>query len=79
MTWNYRYRLTSYLRSSLWIVPIAALIIEQVSAGIIHALDARLGWDGGGLGLEGARALANTVLTFVVLLKVLSANSSLSD
>ncbi|HEY5895135.1 MAG TPA: DUF2254 domain-containing protein [Chthoniobacterales bacterium] len=64
MIWKQRYRLTSYLRSSLWIIPIGAAIIEQVSAGIIHTLDARLGWAGIGLGLDGAKALANAVLTF---------------
>ncbi len=66
MTWSYRYRAASYLRSSLWIIPIGAIVLEQVFAAIIHALDSRLGWAGAGFGVEGARAVANAVVTLAL-------------
>ena len=44
MTWNRWYALRSYLKSSLWIVPFIALLLEQVIFRIVYALDARLTW-----------------------------------
>ena len=64
MTWSQRYRIKSYLRSSLWIIPVAAVVIEQIFAAIVHAVDARLGWEGLGLGIEGAKVVCNAVVTF---------------
>ncbi|MES2919996.1 MAG: DUF2254 domain-containing protein [Verrucomicrobiota bacterium] len=64
MNWKSRYRLRSYLRSSLWIIPVCAVVLEQIFAAIIHALDARLGWGGMGWGLEGTKVVCNTVITF---------------
>jgi uncharacterized membrane protein len=64
MTWNRRSRIRSYLQSSLWIIPVAAVGVEQIFAALIHALDARLGWDGLGLGIEGAKVVCNAVITF---------------
>jgi uncharacterized membrane protein len=66
MNWKDRYRLASYLRSSLWIVPIGALILERIFAEILYVLEPRLRWNGLGLGLEGARALANAVVTMTL-------------
>jgi uncharacterized membrane protein len=66
MNWNTRNRVTSYLRSSLWIIPIAALIIEQIAAAIIRGLDARLGLEVAGLGVDGAKALCGAVITFAL-------------
>ncbi len=64
MTWKQRYRVASYLRSSLWIVAVAAVVLEQIFAALVRALDARLDWDALGLGVDGAKALCNTVITF---------------
>lgn len=64
MTWSRRYRLRSYLRSSLWIIPIVAVVLEQIAAVLIYALEARTGWAGLGLGLEGAKAMFSAVITF---------------
>ena len=64
MTWKQRYRVASYLRSSLWIVAVAAVVLEQIFAALVRAIDARLDWDALGLGVDGAKALCNTVITF---------------
>jgi len=58
VTWKQRYRLKSYLRSSLWIVPVAAGLAERVFRIIVEALEGWVSWLGYGLGLEGAKALA---------------------
>ena len=46
MNWTSRKRLASYLRSSLRIIPVVAGVIQQISAAIVFAIDARLGWVG---------------------------------
>lgn len=63
MNWKERYRIASYLRSSLWIIPIGAVVLEQIFARVIHALDSQLGWNGLGFSLEGAKVINNTVIT----------------
>jgi len=42
MNWNRRSRLISYLRSSLWIVPVAAGLAERMFRIIVGALDVRI-------------------------------------
>ena len=64
MTWKQRYRLKSYLRSSLWVIPLAAGFFVQIFAAIVYALDVRLAWNGAGFGLDGAKALCGAVITF---------------
>ena len=64
MTWKQRYRVKSYLRSSLWIISVAAVVLEQIFAALVIALDARLHWSGLGFGLEGAKVVCNAVVTF---------------
>jgi hypothetical protein len=44
MDWKRGNQLSSYLRSSLWIVPIGAVILEQTFSLPVRMLDARLGW-----------------------------------
>jgi len=66
MNWNIRNRVTSYLRSSLWIIPIVAVIMEQIVAAIIRGLDARLDLQGAKLGVDGAKALCGAVITFAL-------------
>jgi uncharacterized membrane protein len=48
----------------LWIVPVAALVLQLIVADAIHKLDAHLQLEGLGFGLEGAKALCNSVITF---------------
>jgi len=77
MTWNHRYRLASYIRASLWIIPIAAIIVEQVVWKLVKEIDIRLGWNGLGLGVEGAKGLFGTVITLSLSFTVFAFGSLL--
>ena len=77
MDWKRGNQLSSYLRSSLWIVPIGAVILEQIFALLVRVLDARLGWSWLGLGVEGARALCNAVVTLTLTFTVFTFGSLL--
>ena len=68
MTWNRRYRVKSYIQSALWIVPLVALLLEQVLAALVHAVDTRLAWKGLGLGVTGAQPLFNAIVTLTLSL-----------
>src|ERR1051325_7056342 len=63
MDWKLRHRIASYLRSSLWIVPVGALVLEQVFMAILISLDQKLGWSGLKLGVDGARGMVNAIIT----------------
>src|SRR6478672_10125207 len=63
MTWNRRYQLKSYLRSALWIIPLVAVPMEQVAWVLARTLDTRFGWKGLALGVTGAQAMFNAVVT----------------
>jgi len=77
MNWKQRYRIKSYLRSSLWIVPVAAGLAERVFRLIVEALEGPLGWAGHGLGLEGAKALTSAVITLTLSFVVFTFGSLL--
>ena len=66
MTWNRRYQVKSYLRSSLWVIPLVALPLEQVVWALARALDTRLAWRGLGLGVSGAREMFGAVITLTL-------------
>jgi uncharacterized membrane protein len=44
MTWNQRHALRNYLRSSLWILPLIALLLEQLALRAAFAIDVRTNW-----------------------------------
>jgi uncharacterized membrane protein len=44
MGWNTRYAMASYLRSSLWIVPLIALVLEQVAIRVAFVIGPSLQW-----------------------------------
>src|SRR5947209_8390232 len=77
MTWNHRKRIRSYLRSSLRVVPVAAVIIEQIFAAFVHALDERVDWACLNLGVEGAKALDGAMITFTLSFLVFTFGSLL--
>ncbi len=77
MTWKQRYRVASYLRSSLWIVPVFAGLAERVFRLIVEALEGRFGWVVYKLGLEGAKALAGAVITLTLSFVVFTFGSLL--
>ena len=77
MNWKHRDSISSYLNSSLWIIPIGALILEEIATPVVRLLDAKLAWSGAGLGVEGARALCNAVVTLALSFTVLTFGSLL--
>jgi uncharacterized membrane protein len=44
MTWNRWYAIRSYIRSSLWVVPFIAVLLEQIALHVAIAVDSRLNW-----------------------------------
>src|SRR6478736_225548 len=77
MTWKQSYRIKSYLRSSLWIVPVLAGTAERLFRIIVEEIEWRVDWLGGGLGLEGAKALASAVVTLTLSFVVFTFGSLL--
>ena len=70
MNWNQLYGLSSYLKSSLWVVPFIAIPFNLVATRILHWLDAWLGWTLMGFAVPGAQAVLQAIvsatLAFVV-------------
>ena len=66
MTWNFRYQVKSYIRSALWVIPLFALLLEQVAGALAEALDTRLAWKGLEFGVTGAQALLNAITTLTL-------------
>ena len=61
--WHPLQRYRRYRRQALWIVPFSAIILEQISYRVVHALDDWLGWQLHGFSAAGAQALLETVIT----------------
>jgi len=88
ISWAFRKRVHSFLRSSLWVVPAFSTLAAFLSVPLLRALDRSLGFQFLRYSPEGARALASIVsaamLSFIVLffsvllLTVQIASSSLS-
>src|SRR5215468_9123860 len=71
MLWNQWYSLKSYVRSSLWIVPFAAVLLYMVTIRVVGAIDAGLNWQPDWfLGEAGPRVVVGTIinlsLTFLI-------------
>jgi len=77
LTWGRLYRMTSYLKSALWTVPLVAIVLEQMLAPLLRTLDAWLHWRLGGLDLAGATALYQTVITMTLSFLVFTFGSLL--
>ena len=77
LTWGVVYRATSYLRSALWTVPIIAIVLVVLIAPVLRLLDDWLHWNVSGLGLAGAQALYQTVITLTLSFLVFTFGSLL--
>jgi uncharacterized membrane protein len=77
LVWNNIYRTTSYLRSSLWIVPIISIFLVLAIAPVLRVLDAWLSWRILGLTTTGAQSLYQTVITFTLSFLVFTFSSLL--
>ncbi len=88
MTWLQRYRLRTFVRSSVWIVPVAGLLLALVMAPVLRHLDATTRWGLLAFSPNGARSLLAAlvasglsfiIFTFSILLvavQIASANLS---
>ena len=63
LTWSRLYRVTSYARSALWIVPFLSILAVLISVPVLRVLDAWLEWDMLSLGVEGSKSMYQTVIT----------------
>ena len=77
MKWQKYYHLRSYVRSSLWIVPLLAIVLELVATRILHRVDGWLDWRLLDLGVPGAQALLNALITATLSLMVFTFGSLL--
>src|SRR3982751_5626677 len=77
MNWKQRSRLASYLRSSLWIVPVLAGMAERAFRALVDVIEASTEWEGFELGIDGAKALSNTVITLSLSFVVFTFSSLL--
>ncbi|TMB44262.1 MAG: DUF2254 domain-containing protein [Deltaproteobacteria bacterium] len=70
MSWVRRHRIRRYLASSLWIMPLAGILLALVAAPLVRGLDAATRWTLLGFTPEGARtalgALVASTLGFIV-------------
>ena len=71
MRWNRKYAIRSYIRASMWLVPLVAVVLYTVFHRITYAIGAWLVQTGRidettsffGLSVAGARSLLETVIT----------------
>jgi uncharacterized membrane protein len=63
MGWKKLFLFRDYLSSSLWVVPFIAIPIELAATRILHRLDGWLGWTFLDLGVSGAQAMLNAIVT----------------
>jgi uncharacterized membrane protein len=77
VAWNQLYRTVSYLRSALWVVPFLAIVLVLAIAPVLRVLDAWLGWRLSGLGVAGAQALYQSVITLTLSFMVFTFGSLL--
>ncbi len=65
MSWSRRYAIKSYLLSTVWIAPVLALVLEQLTFRIAYAYQIDLGWFPGFAGgtRDGTIAVADVVIS----------------
>ena len=75
--WNRVYRSASYLRSALWVAPIASVLLALLLIGLLRLLDRFVTWDLTGLGVAGAQTLFQTLITLTLSFVVFTFGSLL--
>jgi len=63
MSWKRLYNFRSYIRSSLWVVPLIAVLLELVATRVFHRVDLWLGWTFLNISVPGAQAMLNALIT----------------
>jgi len=77
LAWNKSFRALSYLRASLWVVPIVAVLLALGTMHALRMLDRFVHWDLVGLGVAGAQALFQTIITLTLSFVVFTFGSLL--
>jgi uncharacterized membrane protein len=78
MAWDRWYAFKSYFKSSLWIVPFVALILEQATFRLLVALNTRITWvPEWPLGLTGTQSALQTIITLTLSFVVFTFGSLL--
>lgn len=78
MIWDWWYAFRSYYRSSLWIVPFIALLLEQVTFRVVYALGGRITWiPPWPLSLSGTETALQTIITLILSFIVFTFGSML--
>ncbi|HXX07647.1 MAG TPA: DUF2254 domain-containing protein [Pseudolabrys sp.] len=77
MSWKHLYNFRSYLRSSLWIVPFIAILLELVANRVLYAVDGRIAWTFLNLGVSGAQGMLNALITATLTCMVFTFGSLL--
>ena len=78
LTWSQWYALRNYLKASLWIVPLIALVSEQLVLRTAFALDARVNWiPAWPLDPAGTKTAVETIITLVLSFIVFTFGSML--
>jgi len=75
--WNKAFKLVAYTRSTLWVVPFLSIVLVLIVGPLLKAVDSWLGWRFTGLGVAGAQALCNTVITLSLSFMVFTFGSLL--
>ena len=57
MSWILRYRIWTFVRSALWLVPLGSMVLAVALIPLLRHVDQATGWTLFGFGINGARAL----------------------
>jgi len=70
VSWQARYHWRRFVLSSLWVPPVASMVLALIVAPVVRRVDERTQWTLLGFGLDGAKALtgalSSTLLTLIV-------------
>lgn len=61
MTWIQKYRITDYIRSSIWLMPFASLVLSVPVLYLLRRIDYAQRWSVLDFGLEGSREILGTL------------------
>jgi len=77
MYWGPLQRFTSYVRSSLWTVPLLAIPVAMIAVRLVHSLDGWGEWTLLGFGVSGAQAMLQAATTAILSFLVFTFGSLL--
>jgi uncharacterized membrane protein len=77
ITWNKLFRIVSYAKSSLWIVPIIAILLQWITVRVVHVLGTLIVYPFEGLGVRGAETMLQAIITLTLSFMVFTFGSLL--